>query len=333
MRSLLLAVSLASLATAQERAPERPPQATAVCIDAVVATVNDSPIMLSQLRTDIASRLRTLKARVGQVSPRDIEALQNEALAYEIDRHRMAQSAKSLGPLTPEQVEQLLKSELDRDKQEQVRNLGSMNEFSRELKRTGRTWPTYERDQRVGKLNEFAEEFAIYRRLQNQRSLFLTPRMLRETYAENRDLFVREAAAKVVQVRFVGSDAKARAAEAAVLWRQNEWTARQLTERFPGSLPIGEVVATSLAAELGAIIQFALAGPADTVSEPIAVGEGYHVAKVTEHVSARNGQFEDAKVQNDLRQMCLRRVTDEFRQQALERARQRTEVWELKRIQ
>lgn len=331
MRPAVVAVLATTLLAAQEPPPPKPP-AGRWLVDAIVATVNDTAILHSTLRTLTAGRIREQRTRFGPLTRTDEQLIERRVLDELIDKYRMAQSAKTFGPLTPEQIEQAFQSELKRDQQDQLRDLGSVNAVSQELKRTGRTWQTYEREQRVQKLSDFAEDLAVRRRLSRQTNLFLTPRMLRETYAQNRDRFVRPARARVAQVRFTGPDAEATAQQAADLWREQGLTARQLADRFPGAAAVGEVTAGSLSAEFGAIAAFALAGPVDQVSSPIPVRGGVHVARVTEFLPARNGRFEDSDVQDELRDLCYQRVLLEFREQAFERARLRTEVWQSKAV-
>jgi hypothetical protein len=90
------------------------------------------------------------------------------------------------------------------------------------------------------------------------------------------------------------------------------------------------VLAESLRPELA---EFALKGPEGSVSEPFVRaangGTVVELARVLEFVAARDGRFEDPDVQQEVRLMCEFRVVAEFRDQATERARQRTEVWRL----
>lgn len=332
MRIASLALTLGSLALlAEARAQgQSPTPPLGQRVDAVIATVNDSAILFSTLRMVAIGRIRSQEKELGPLTPADRDQIFREALEAEIDRHRMAQSAKSLGPLPPEQIDQIIQGEFERDRQAQLRDLGSYNELSQELKRIGRTWPTYEREQRIDKLSDIAEELTVQRRLARQANLFLTPRMLRETYEKNRARFLRDAAAKVTQVRFTGPDAQAAALAAAEMWRREpQLEARQVAARHPGSLAIPEVVAKDLAAEFAPVTTFALAGPEGEVSAPVAVGEAWFVAKVTAHVAARNGKFEDADVQEEVRNICYQQVRREFLAQAMVRARERTEVWRL----
>lgn len=324
-----MAMSLLLLCAAGTAQPPAPPTAPVryYPVDGVVATVNDSAILRSTLVLLTAGRVRQHEASFGPMSSRDRALLANEALRAEIDRHRMAQAALSLGSMPPAQVEQILANEFDRERQARIRDLGSLSEFSRELQRTGRTWQSYEREQRVARLHDVAQEFGVYQRLAKQQNLFLTPRMLRDTYAENRSFFVREAAAKIEVVQFTGPDSAPEAAAAAAAWRAEVVDASALAARYPSARSLGELTARSLAAEFAAVTAFALAGPVDAVSDPIPVRDALFVAKVKEFSPGRNGRFEDPAVQEELRNLCLQRVIGEFRQQALERARQRTEVW------
>jgi hypothetical protein len=317
-----------ALALAQLAPPEvpRPPRSEGWLVDAIAATVNDSAIMLSELRTLAAGPIRSAQQQVGQLSAQEQSLIMRRELAALIDKHRMAQSVKSLGVLTPDQVEQLLRSELARDQEEMRRDLGSTLELGRAMQRQGRSWPTYEREQRADKLYLFAREFAVNRRLARQINLYVTPRMLHQAYDENRARFVRPANAKVAQVQFTGSQALADATAAAAIWAQEDLSPRQLADRFPGAIALPELVAGSLASP--ALREFALAGPAGAVSAPVPGNGVVLLARVTTFVAARNGQFADPDVQQELRKICEDRVRLEFEAQAMGRARLRTEVWQ-----
>jgi hypothetical protein len=318
----LASLSAQSDAPAQREAPAQPPRP--IRIDKVVATVNDSAIMWSALRTNTLGRLRALEARYGRVRPEDIERVSREELEDLIDRHTMAQAAKTFGVFTPEQIETFFRRELERDEQEQIRDFGSHQAWNQALQNAGRTWQTYVSEQRVDKLARYAEEFSVDMRLQRQSNLFLTPRMLRETYEREKSRFVRPAEAIVALVVFAGPDAASNAEAAAAAWRNEDVSSRELAARYAGALATDNMIASALLPELS---QWALAGPQGNVSAPIANGGKLQVAKVMTYLAARKGRFEDLDVQDELRLMCHRGVVEEFRKQALERARQRTEVW------
>jgi len=308
---------------AQGDAPAPPPRP--IRIDKVVATVNDSAIMWSALRTNTFGKLRLLEARYGRVRPEDIERVSREELEDLIDLHTMAQAAKTFGVYTPDQIETFFRRDLERDEQEQIRDFGSHQAWNQALQNAGRTWQTYVSEQRVDKLAKYAEEFSVDMRLQRQSNLFLTPRMLRETYEREQGRFVRPAEAIVALVVFAGPDAASQAETAAAAWRQEDVSSRELAARYPGALATDNVIASRL--QLPELAEWALAGPQGNVSAPIGSGGKVQVAKVMSYLPARNGRFEDLDVQDELRLMCHRGVVEEFRKQALERARQRTEVW------
>jgi hypothetical protein len=306
----------------------RPPQQYAV--DGIVATVNDIAIRSSEVLTLLAGYVRTEREKGQVITPQQLDRMYRDMLDQEIDRLRMAQAAMSLGTLPPEQVEQILRDDLARDQQQLLGDLGTFTAVSKELKRRGTDWPTWAGEQRIDRLSELAKEFTVYRRLQRQQNLFLTPRMLRETFRDPRfsGRFRRPALADLVQVGFTGPDARARAEQAAALWRTETLTARQLADRFPGARALPEMEASSLSEASAAIAAFALAGPAGAVSQPLQIGDTLYVVKVTRHAPARDGKFEDRDVQAELRLICYRSVVDEFHAQAREAARQRTEVWD-----
>jgi hypothetical protein len=318
---------LCAAGLAAQQAPARPDSTLGHLVDSVAATVNDDAILVSTVRTTLIGKVNELEKTYGRLSAADLQTLQNEALRAEIDRHRMAQSVKSLGALTPEQIEQIVAGENERQRDAAVRDVGgSIGEYTREMARQRRTWPLIEQDKRTEQLHDLFREIAVSRRLGQKTNLYVTPRMLREAFQANRDRFVRDASATVLQVRFTGPDAQANAERAAAVWRQEDLTPRQLAERFPPAIGI-ETRATSLSRDLQPLATFALAGPNGNVSEPLAAGGAIFVAKVADHRPARNGRFEDADVQDDLRDICLGTIRGEFARQAMRRAEQRTEVW------
>lgn len=298
-------------------------------VDGVMATVGDSAIMQSSLREVAAGRIRAALRAGERLTPAMQQHYFDVALESEIDRRRMAQATMSIGAWTPQQVEDIVKDELARDRQERLRDLGSVTAMTQEMQRLGRDWPTVEGEQRVDKLNDLFNEMTVNQRLWRKQNLYLTPRMLRATWADPniRPRFQREAAARVALVTFTGANAQERAEAAAAAWRAEELTPAQLSTRFPGATPAAEVSAGELGAAFAEIAAFALAGPRGAVSAPVLVNGKYFVGRVTEHLPARNARFEDPAVQNELREICLKLVRAEFQHQALERARERTEVW------
>src|SRR5207249_127091 len=90
---------------------------------------------------------------------------------------------------------------------------------------------TFERDQRVRKLAGLTRELAVYGRMQNQRGLFITPKMMRECYHQNQRL-LQGARALVAVVAFSGSGARDAAASAVTAWRAEDLTSAQLAQRF-----------------------------------------------------------------------------------------------------
>jgi hypothetical protein len=127
----------------------------------VVATVNDSAILLSELRSVTLGTIRSLRASGRIVSPNDESLLLRRELKGLIDKRRLALSIHSMGIYTPEQIDGYVKSVLEQERLEKQRDVGSMLGLSQALKEEGRTWPTYEREQRLEKLSEFAEDATV----------------------------------------------------------------------------------------------------------------------------------------------------------------------------
>lgn len=297
-----------------------------VLIDNVIATINNDVIMFSELRTQALGVVRALQQEQGRMLTAEERGLvlQREMKKL-LENHTMAQAAKTLGLATPEMIESLFQDELRRDAAEQVRNLGTEQRFSQELQRQGRTWQSFEREKRVEKMRQFAEELAIYSRLQKQQNLFLTPRMMRELYRTQIERFVRPSLAIASAVVLRGDKAAQQAEQAMQMWRTEELSSRALADRFPGATAIPEVDASTLMPTLP-LAKFALAGPQGAVSQAIPFQGGLQIVKVVQFLEARDAKFEDPDVQAELRRIGLDQVIAELRQQALGRAAARAEI-------
>jgi len=305
-----------------------------VPIDRVIATVNDSAILLSELRGLAAGQVNALEQRLGRpLSPQETEAAYREVLLPLIEKHAMAQAARTFGILPPEQVEAIFKSELAREEAEQMRDYGTWQQFSKDLELSGRTWQSYVRERRVEKLRDLAEEVAVQMRLAQQRNLYVTPRMLWEAWQEYQSEFRRGPRADVGIVSFEGPDGEAHANTAAARWREETVAPQELLEQLNLPRATAQVRRDLSEASRGKvadeIVDFALPGPLHAVSPPFRLGNAWRVAKVLNHAPARNANFEDAEVQTLLRQLCQRGVEDALKRQAVERAMQRTEYWSL----
>ena len=307
------------------QAQPRPEQKKQLFVDAVIASVNDTPILQSRLFATSEGTIRGIEARSGRsLTLQEIYQQTWIDLGALISDYQMAQSARSFATIPVERFDDFLANELERDRQERVRELGSYGEFSKELERTGLTWPTYRASRELEKLKIYAKQFAVYERLRKQSNLYLTPRMLRDTYERFRERFTFPTSAKVAMVTFTGDDAQAGAERAAEFWRTGDWSARDVAERHPGATPLLQMKAASLPKPLR---EFALKGPLGNVSAPLPHAGGYAVVKVMEFRPGSDGKFEDPQVQAAVRRIAEARVIFEFEQDALALARERTEVW------
>jgi hypothetical protein len=305
-----------------------------VRIDAVIATVNDSAILESELRTATAGEIRAREFRDGrQLSQAERTRVLAMELTKLIQKHQLAQSAKTLGVLPPDRIEAIFRDMLREEEAEQVRDLGSEQRFSQALEQQRRTWQSFYREQRIDKLYEIAQQLTVWGRLQNQSNLFVTPRMLRNFYREHRDMFVHGARAVVAEVAFVGERRAEHAREAAAVWAKEDLGAVALAQRFADRgalrvtdlLRIDEQSRESLGRE--DLIAFALGGPKGRVSEPIAAGTALRLVKIVDYLPAREGKFEDPEVQLEIRERLEREVILDLKAQALLRAEDRTYVW------
>jgi hypothetical protein len=315
--------------------PVRPPeQGDRVRIDAVIATVNDSAILESELRTATAGEIRARQLREGrQLAPAERTRVLAIELQKLIHKHQLAQSAKTLGVLPPDRIEAIFRDMLREEEAEQVRDLGSEQRFSQALEQRGRTWQTFYREQRIDKLYDIARQLTIGGRLQNQSNLFVTPRMLRDFYREHRDLFVHGAVAIVAEVAFVGTQQQEHARAAAAIWAKESIGAETLARQFAdrGALRVTEQLRVDdrsrESLNRADLIDFALRGPKGAVSEPMLAGTAVRLVKILDYLPARDGRFEDPEVQLEIRERLEREVILDLEAQALQRASDRTYVW------
>lgn len=301
-------------------------------VDRVVATVNDSAILFSEVLTNSAGQIRQSEARLERpLTTNERREIYHARLVPLIDDHALAQAAKTFGIYPPEVVEQMFQEEVKRDEEEQIRDFGTVVDYSKELQRSGRTWQTHLREQRVEKMRDLAEEFAVDERLARQGSLFFTPRALREVYAEMQPHFVHGARASVTMLTFTGPNAQETAAAAAQLWQKENLTGTEVVARCPGATGISSEIPLlnekSRETLEQAVVDPALEGPAGRVTAPFPLGRSWRVMRIQTYDPPRNGRFEDADVQNELRLLVRRKVRDTLRSQAVERARDRTEFW------
>lgn len=334
MRLLLIAALLVVTPAVAQKPPPAPagPQAPrpgqspyGVGVDSVIATINDSSILRSEVETAAAGELRSKVDQGARLTREDVEIAYNRQLDNLIHKYQLAQSAKTLGLATPEQVEAWISSEIERGKQGQIRDLGSSTELGRALKDQGRTWQTVEREQRVEVMYDIARSLTIGARL--QQANLITPRMMREAFEQMKGYFQHPALARVTMLAFTGPDAAANAALAAKEWAISPFSSRELAAKIQGARAYPELIASELGEEYATIRQFALDGPDQRVSGPIDLKGSIFVAKITQFEAVSNGQFEDAAVQERLRLFLDKVLADEFLRDAQARASARTEVW------
>jgi hypothetical protein len=174
---------------------------------------------------------------------------------------------------------------------------------------------------------------AVGARLQNQLNLFITPRMMREAWRQSQ-ASLASTMAIVAVVGFSGRDDKTRALaeEAARVWRAEQIPAPELAARFRDRVATSQMTVAlassnpprDLPKEL---VDFGLAGPLGTVSEPFAAETSFQVWKVTDYSGGQQKSFDDPETQVQLRRLLEARVVDKLRDDALRRCMARTQPW------
>lgn len=309
------------------------PLASALLLDRVVATVNDAVVLQREILAATVPQIDSAeRARGGPLSPGERRQVFVRTLTSKIDQHTLAQAAVTLGILPPERVESYFQERLQEEERELVRKLGTLQAVTEEQARQGRNWEAFVREERVDKLSALTSAMAVQTRLNNQSNLFITPRMMRTFYRENLGEFVRDARAVLGIVTFVGADANAAATAAAEIWRTEELSPEELAKRFEarGALAPQAVLIDDAARKERRRdqVEFALKGPAGTVSLPMADEVGVRLWKVLDHAASRKDSFEDPEVQKQIREHLEQRTRDRLLDQTLKRAKERTQVWQ-----
>lgn len=331
---LLIALPLlAALAGGATRAQERVPDVKSlVPIDRVVATVNDTVILYSDVLTQSSGDLRVAEAQKGsKLTQQESERIMSRNLEALTERAALAQAAKTLGVIPPDRVEEIFQQMLHEEEREQMRELGSYQKYAQELARQNRTYQTFERDQRMNKLADLTIEMGVYGRLQNQKGLFITPRMMREWYRRNQRTLLGTGALVGI-VAFSGTDAASAAEAAAKAWRGEALTSTELAARFEarGAHDLGAVRITedSRKSLLPQMVEFGLAGPKDAVSDPVAVGQSWQVWRVVDFRGGQQKPFDDPDVQYEIRAQLEQQIRLILTDQTIHRAMDRTERWQ-----
>lgn len=328
-RNALLLLACCALPAQERRAP-------VLLVDRVVATVNDAAILLSDVRRLAAGQISAAEARRGRpLTPTETEAIYREVLRPLIEKHALAQAAKNFDYVPPSQVEAIFKSEMDREANEQIRDLGTEQAFAAELANSGHTWQSYLRERRVDKMQDLAVQFAMAARFEQHHNLLVTPRMMKERLAAERGRFEHGASAELALVTFSGPGAQQAATEAAALWRQEPLTAQQVAQRFAAAHAVAQtglwITDETKSRQRADLVEFALRNPAGTVSPPLLLGADWRVLRVIDQRPARTADFADPEVQAVLRNLCMRMAIDDYKRQATHRAMNRTEYWSVLR--
>lgn len=322
-----LALSALTHLAAQAQIPD---PRNLVIVDRVVATVNDTVILYSELNTLASSELRVAETTKGsKLTDAERAFIINRNLQELINRAALSQAAKTLGVLPPDRVEDLLKGMLKDDEDQQIRDFGSMTAFSRALSESNRTWETWQREQRQSKLADLTKQIAVYGRLQNQRGLFITPKMMRQYLARNQKA-IEDQRAIVAIVGFSGPSAKEAAEQAAAAWRNEPLSPAELAKRFDarGAVDLGVLVLSqeSRKDRPKDLVDFALAGPINQVQVVDKSGI-QQVWKVTDYAGGKKQSFDDPLVQADIRRNLEQQVVQYLTRETIRRARERTEPW------
>src|SRR5262249_16805778 len=208
-----------------------------------------------------------------------------------------------LGIAPPQRIDEIVQEMMREDERQQQRDFGSLMRWSEAWAQQNLTYDTYEREERTAKMVELTKQMAIGGRLQNQLDLFITPRMMRDTWRPN-PANLASPQAIVGVVGFGGRDDKTRALaeEAARVWRAEPLTASELAARFRDRAATSQmtVVVSSSNRPRGLqkeLIDFGLAGPPGHVCEPVPAESPFQVWKGNDYAGRQRKAFDQPETQ------------------------------------
>ena len=308
-----------------------------VTLDEIMAVVGGRPIFLSAVQEEFDAFVSGRESSGVLLSDQEKQQLWTQILTRAVQDRMLAHGAMTLGFATPEQVERYVQDCTRQEERDLIRQFGSIGGVVEELRYRDQTWAAYQSELRETRLKELAINESIALRLNNQVSLFVTKKALREYYKQNVQRWVHGPVATLDVVAFLpgstngngnGASQEERADAASRTWNDG-LSAEEVAERF-GGVPVRGTW------EFGSDIpddrapfyrEFALQNSEGTVSLPIPHQGTLWVLRVRSREEGANLPFENPMVQQSIQLTLQGDLVGYLRMETLIRSQSRTYIW------
>jgi peptidyl-prolyl cis-trans isomerase SurA len=297
----LMGIALPAVTTAQEQQAAMPPPVADTprvsstmpgIINMILVKVNGTPILLSELESEVAERLPLLQQ---QLPAAEIEAqmplFRRDVLTGLIDQKMMLQRADQLGIVADaNQVDAQI------ERMRQANGLETDEQFEAALQTMGLALE----DIRERMRTTLRQQRLVFEEV--QRGIFVSEAEINRYYEENPGEFAAPAQVKLEQLVFLtqgGNEATAaeQAAAAAAELRSGA-PLDEVAARYPGSVPFAEdpgfVPLDDLQEALAAAVPDM---PEGVFSDPVQSPFGFHVVRVAERQDQQLQPLEEARDQ------------------------------------
>jgi hypothetical protein len=297
-------------------------------LDRVVATVNKKAILFSQLQPEFQARVAGAQNALRQrrmLSYDERATIMMRLLRERLEEAIRTESARTLGNLSPHEIETWLERRRKMEQEERIKKYGSLNKLYTELSKFGTSaWALEEKD-RTRLLKQLAWQ-DLLRHIGDQRSLLVTPREMFKLWKRVRPTRMRPPGTLVSMVTLgpgVGPEGRDLARKLAAEWAKSDIDASEIAGRYGGTaLPDQRVTAADDDQAAAWIKKFAAGAQPGEVSAPIARRDGsLWVLKAVQQDPGDDYSFSDPTVQGQLQLQIQNRKLNELRQRQLRRGK------------
>jgi parvulin-like peptidyl-prolyl isomerase len=294
----LIAATSPAAAVAQEQAPPpaavvvQPTSTTPGVINMILVKVNGTPILLSDLESEVGERLPLLQQQIPEEEiAAQMPTIRRDVLIGLIDERMMLQRADQLGIVADtNQVDAQI------ERMRQANGLETDEQLATALAGMGMT------------LEEVRERLRKTQRQQRlvfeevQRGIFVSEADINRYYQDNTGEFAAPEQVRLEQLVFLtqgGNEAavQQQAAAAAAELRAGG-TLDDVAAKYPGSVPFAEDQGYVALSDLNEALAAAVPDmPEGVFTDPVQSQFGFHVVRVAERQSERTEAFDDVRDQ------------------------------------
>jgi hypothetical protein len=286
-------------------------------LDGVLMTVDNQVILFSEVRDEFESvRSGTIEAGGGKKLTLGQERQIYQEIMGKFQQNAVrASAALTLPSSTPEQIKNYVDRVLLDEKQNLIKQYGSLNKMREEMSAVGDSSFMIDRKQRENILMNLSDQ-ELRLRLKDRAALMITPKMLRHHYHKVQASRRTESSCDLARLTFGLKDANdpaqrkqavEKARQAIATWRQGEQTTAEIAEKFGGlALPETRGLTAAKSKEQALFItEFIGRAKIGDVSEPTIHGRAVFVLKILHQQAGSDYSWSDPKVQEQLRSELL----------------------------